>query len=339
MMSRLFIKAALGVGLALLTSAAASAADKVRFGTNWLAQGAHGGYYQALADGTYARYGLDVEIIPGGPQVNSRPLLPAGRLDFLMAGNMLLPFDNVRGGIPTKAVAAFFQKDPQALMAHKGQYKDFADLANAPQVLIAKDAQFSFWLWLVARHGFRDEQVRPYGFNLSAFLQDKKVVQQAYATSEPGYAMAEGGDPEVYLLADHGWSSYSSVIEARTEMIESNPDLIQRFIDASAIGWTTFLYGDNSAAVQAIMAANPDLSVEKLNFEIEQIKTLGLADANESLTLGMGAMTEERVKSFYDLAVEAGIFKAEDVDLSKVADFRFVNKGVGLDLRKELTGQ
>jgi len=336
---RSLMKAALGAGMVLLAANMASAAEKVRFGTNWLAQGAHGGYYQALADGTYAKYGLDVQIIPGGPQVNSRPMLPAGRIDFLMAGNMLLPFDNVRSGIPTKAVAAFFQRDPQSLMAHKGAYKDFADLAKADQVLIAKDAQFSFWLWLVASHGFRDEQVRPYGFNLSPFLLDNKVVQQAYAVAEPGYAKAQGADPEVYLLADYGWSTYSSVIETRTDLIDSNPNLVQRFIDASAIGWTNFLYGDNSAGIKAIMTANPDLTNEKLNFEIDQIKKLGLADSGDSLTLGMGAMTEARVKSFYDLAVKAGIFKASDVDLSKVADYRFVNKGVGLDLRKQFTGQ
>ena len=85
-------------------------ADKVVFGTNWLAQGGHGGFYQAIADGTYAKHGLDVEIMMGGPQMNNRPMLIAGKLDFLMTGNLLLSFDNVRNGIPTMVVGAFFQK-------------------------------------------------------------------------------------------------------------------------------------------------------------------------------------------------------------------------------------
>jgi len=211
------------------------AADKVRFGTNWFAQGSHGGFYQALADGTYEKYGLDVEIIQGGPQVNSRPLLPAGRLDFLMGGNILLAYDSVRNDIPTKMVAAIIQKSGEALMAHKGAYKDFADLAaNAQKVFIAKDAQFSFWLWLKAKHGFRDEQVQPYNFNLSAFLLDKKVVQQAYAFAEPPNAVEQGADPEIYLFADYGWDAYSTIIETRNDLIESNPDLVISFMVTTA---------------------------------------------------------------------------------------------------------
>jgi len=318
----------------------AAAADKVRFSTNWSAQGSHGGYYQALADGTYEKYGLDVEIIQGGPQVNSRPLLSAGRLEFLMGGNTLLPYDSVRNGIPTKMVASVFQNDGQAIMAHKGAYKDFADLAaNAEKVFIAKDAQFSFWLWLKAKHGFRDEQVQPYNFNLSAFLLDEKVVQQAYAFAEPLSAIDQGAEPEVYLFSDYGWDAYATVIETRNDLIDSNPDLVQRFLDATIIGFYNFLYGDNSAGKAAIIAANPELSLEKLEAEIEQIKALKLIDADDSLTMGIGVIRPERVKSFYDVMVESGLFEAGDVDLDKVADYRFVGKGVGLDLRKELTGE
>ena len=67
------------LGLSLLGSAVL-ADDKVTFATNWKAQAAHGGFYQAVADGTYKKFGLDVTIQQGGPQVNNRPLLPAGRL-------------------------------------------------------------------------------------------------------------------------------------------------------------------------------------------------------------------------------------------------------------------
>ncbi|MEN9063187.1 ABC transporter substrate-binding protein [Ponticoccus litoralis] len=186
------VKTALGALCGLLAVGAAWADDKVVFGTNWLAQGGHGGFYQALADGTYEKYGLDVEIRPGGPQVNNRPMLSAGRLDFLMAGNLLLSFDNVRNGIPTTVVAAFFQNDPQALMTHAGQYKDFAALASAPTVLVSKDGQFSFWQWLVDEHGFRDEQLRPYGFNLAQFLNDETMVQQAYGTARADLCRRSG---------------------------------------------------------------------------------------------------------------------------------------------------
>lgn len=236
------LKSVTTAALILAGTSAAFSADKVVFGTNWLAQGGHGGYYQAVADGTYEKYDLDVEIRMGGPQVNTRPMLPAGRLDFLMGGNLLLSFDNVRNEIPTTVVAAIFQKDPQILMAHEGAYKDFADLKNAPTVLIGKDGQFSFWKWLVSAHGFNDDQLRPYGYNLAQYLTDEKMVQQGYGTSEPIYAAAEGAKPASYLLADYGWNTYSTTIETRDQLVEENPELVQRFVNASIEAGTISLW-------------------------------------------------------------------------------------------------
>lgn len=319
---------------ATLVAGSAWAQDKVRFGTNWLAQAGHGGWYQAVADGTYAKYGLDVEIVMGGPQVNNRPLLAAGRLDFLMAGNLLLSFDNVRNDIPTIVVGAFFQRDPQILMAHKGQYKDWADLTNAPTVLISKDGQFSFWQWLTATQGFKDEQLRPYGFNLSQFLSDKAIVQQGYATSEPLYAASQGTEVDVFIMSDYGWSTYSTTVEARAEMVEQNPDLVQRFIDASIIGWYNFLYGDRTAAYELIMRDNKDATVESLEAQVAQLKALEIVDSGNAVEKGIGAMDMARVADFLKLSEEAGIIPAGSVPLEEVATDQFVNKGVGLELRK-----
>ena len=95
--------------LSLLLLPAAQAQQAVTFATNWKAQAAHGGFYQAVADGTYKKHGLDVTIRQGGPQVNNRPLLPAKRIDFLMTGNLLHSFDNVKNGVPVVVVAAMFQ--------------------------------------------------------------------------------------------------------------------------------------------------------------------------------------------------------------------------------------
>lgn len=328
------LTAALAAGLS--TAATAQDLDKVTMGTNWLAQGGHGGFYQAVADGTYEKHGLDVEIMMGGPQMNNRPMLAAGRLDFLMAGNLLLSFDNVRNDIPTTVVAAFFQKDPQALMAHAGQYEDFEALTEAPTVLISKDGQFSFWQWLTDEKGFRDDQLRPYGFNLAQFLGEEEMVQQAYATAEPVYAAAQGAEADVFLLADQGWNTYSTTIETRAELVENDPDLVQRFLNASIEGWYNFLYGDRTAAYEAIMAANPDMTVEKLEKEMAQFEKLDIIDSGNALEKGIGAMSEERIESFHDLAVSAGIIEAGEVDLSKVATTQFVNKGHGLDIKQRL---
>jgi len=322
--------------LILMSSNIVNAADKIVFGTNWLAQGGHGGFYQAIADGTYKKHGLDVEIMMGGPQMNNRPMLIAGKLDFLMTGNLLLSFDNIRNGIPTMVVGAFFQKDPQAIISHSGKYNNFSDLKNAPTVLVSKDGQFSFWKWMVNAHGFKDEQVKPYAYNLAQFLQDEKMVQQAYGTAEPIYAAAAGAKPETFLLADHGWTTYSTTIETRTEMVQNNPDLIQRFMNASIEGWYNFLYGDRSAAYGLIMEDNPEMTKEKLDKEMAQFEKLGIIDVGDALTKGIGAMDMARVKSFHKLAIDSGIIEAGSVDINKVATDQFVNKGHGLDIKDKL---
>lgn len=319
---------------ATLTATGSMAEDHVVFGTNWLAQGGHGGFYQALADGTYKKYGLDVEIQQGGPQVNNRPMLAAGKLDFLMAGNLLLSFDNVRNGIPTIVVASYYEKDPQVLIAHKGVYKDWADLTNAPQVLISKDGQFSFWQWMTGTQGFKDEQLRPYGYNLAEFLNDPKMVQQGYATAEPMSAEAAGSPVDTYLLADHGWNTYATTIETRTDLVETNPDLVQRFIDASTIGWYNYLYNDPSLGNAALKAANPDLNDAGIANEIKQLKELGIIGSGYQAEVGIGAIDMERIQAFHDLAVAAKIIEPGSVDVSKVATDQFVNKKVGMDLVK-----
>ena len=318
---------------ATLIASTAWANDKVIFATNWLAQGGHGGFYQALADGTYEKYGLEVDIQMGGPQMNNRPMLPAGKVDFLMTGNLLLSMDSVRNEIPTIVVASYFEKDPQAIIAHKGQYSGWDDLANAPEILVSKDGQFSFWKWMTAEHGFKDESLRPYGYNLAAFLNDEKMVQQAYGTAEPIYAAAAGANVETYLLDDQGWNTYSTTIEARVDMVENNPDLVQRFIDASTVGWYNYLYGDNAAGNAAIISANPDQTLEKLAKEAMQLKSLGIIDSGNQLEVGIGAIDMARVRAFYELAVEAGILEAGSVDVAKVATAQFVNKKVGMDLK------
>jgi len=325
----------------LAASAQAQAPDKVVFATNWKAQAAHGGFYQALADGTYKKYGLDVTIQPGGPQVNNRPLLPAGRVDFLMTGNLLHSFDNVKNQVPTVVVAAMFQKDPQALIAHPGQgYEKFEALKNAPLALIAKDGQFSWWQWLKVTHGFRDEALKPYNYNLGPFLANPKSIQQGYSVAEPIYVENQGKfKPVVHLLADHGFSTYSTLIEARTEVVKSRPDLVQRFVDASAIGWVNYLYGNRKAAAEMMTRDNPEMSEAEMEASVALMKAQGIVDSGEAATQGIGAMNAPRIADFYAQMVKAGLYKPGDVDLSKVATLQFVNKRVGQDIKAKLTGK
>jgi NitT/TauT family transport system substrate-binding protein len=328
-----FLDARLAASLWLIASPAL-AADKVSFGTNWLAEAEHGGYYQAVADGTYAKYGLDVTIVQGGPQADNEILLAAGRLDFYMGGNLLLAFDAVTHNVPIVVVAAHFQKDPQMFMSHPGEGLDkWTDLPNASQTIIGKEGLVTFYQWMKSAYGFKEEIVKPYTFNPGPFIADPHSIQQGYVTSEPFAVEREGHfKPNIFLLADNGYGTYATTIETRADLVKNHPDIVQRFVDASAVGWYNYLYGDNAKANAMIKKDNPDMTDEQIAFSIGKIKEYGLVDSGDTAKLGIGAMTDERIKNFYDSMVKAGVVKP-DVDYKKAYTLQFVNKGVGVDLR------
>jgi NitT/TauT family transport system substrate-binding protein len=313
----------------------AQAPEKVSFGTNWLAQAEHGGFYQAVADGTYKKYGLDVTIIPGGPQSNNRMMLPVGRIDFFMGGNMLQAFSAVEQKIPTVVVAASFQKEPQVLIAHPNEgFETFADLKKSNDIFVSKDGLASFFQWMKTEHGFKEEQTKPYTFNAAPFLANKKAVMQGYLSSEPvAIEKAAGFKPKVFLLADYGFDTYSTTIETRTELVEKKPEMVQKFVEASILGWYNYLYGDNAAANALIKKDNPDMTDDKITAGIALMKANGIVDSGDTLQLGIGAMTDARMKSFFDKMVKAGLYKA-DLDYKKSYTLQFVNKGLGKELRK-----
>jgi len=313
---------------------AAQPLDKVVFGTNWVAEAEHGGFYQAVADGTYKKYGLDVSIVPGGPSTNNRLLLAAGRLDFYISGNSIASFEAAAQNIPTIAVAAMFQKDPQVLLAHPDQGIDtFEDLKKLT-LLISSEGRAGFFQWLRRDYGFSDDRVKPYTFNPQPFLVDKRSAMQGYVTSEPFAVEREGKfKPKIFLLADHGFSTYSTQIETRRELVENKPDLVQRFVDASIIGWANYLHGDNTAANALIRKDNPEMTQDLLDYSIAKMKEFGIVDSGDARTLGIGAMTDARLTDFYDKMVRAGVVTG-GIDLRRAYTLQFVNKKVGLDLLK-----
>ena len=332
-MSRVVIAGWAALAVAAVTPAAAQTLDKVRFGTNWVAEAEHGGFYQAVADGTYNKYGIDVTIVPGGPNANNRILLPVGKIDFYMSANTLQAFDAVEQNVPTIEVASMFQKDPQVLIAHPDQnIKKLIDLKHLT-LFISKEGVATYFQWLKADFGFKEEQVKPYTFNPQPFLADKKSAMQGYVTSEP-FAIEKQGNfkPKIFLLANEGFSSYSTLIETRRDLVEKKPDLVQRFVDASIIGWYNYVYGDNKAANAIIKRENPEMSDELLAYSVAKMKEYGIVDSGDSTSLGIGAMTDARMQDFFDKMVRAGVVKA-GLDYRKSYTLKFVGKKVGLNLR------
>src|SRR5437868_9300464 len=291
----------LAVVVAILPASAQTALDKVSFGTNWVPEAEHGGFFQALADGTYKKYGLDVTIVPGGPNDNNRMLLIAGKLDFFMAANTLMSLDAVANNVPVVSVAAIFQKDPQVFVTHPDSKITKLEELKPLTLFVSKDGITSYFQWLKSEYGFSEAKVRPYTFNAQPFIASPQSAMQGYVTSEP-FAVEKAAKfkPGIILLADYGFNAYSTLIETRRDVIDKKPDLVQRFVDASIVGWYNYLYGDNSAGNALIKKLNPEMTDELIAYSIARMKEYGIVDSGDSLRNGIGAMTDDRLTSFFN---------------------------------------
>src|SRR5207342_262782 len=185
-MNRAFLPRALTAALlaahAMLAPATAQTLDKISFGTNWVAEAEHGGFFQAVADGTYKNYGLDVTIVPGGPNENNRMLLIAGKLDFFMTANTLMSFDAVANNVPVVTVAAIFQKDPQVFLTHPDSKVAKLEDLKPLTLFVSKEGMSGYFQWLKSEYGFSESKVRPYTFNPQPFIANPKSAMQGYVT-------------------------------------------------------------------------------------------------------------------------------------------------------------
>jgi NitT/TauT family transport system substrate-binding protein len=322
-----FLAAALFLSTTLPVRAAAL--ETVNFGTDWKAEAEHGGFYQALATGIYKRYGLDVNLRPGGPQVNHAQLLAAGVLDFNIASNSFIPLNFVHEKVPMVAVAAMFQKDPSVLIAHPGQGNDTLAALKGKPIMIGSDTRVTSWQFLKQKFGYTDDQIRPYTFNAAPFLADKTAVQQGYLTSEPFTIEQTGIKPVVMLLADAGYTSYGCVIETSQKLVHDQPDLVQRFVNASIEGWYSYLDGDPSPGNALIKRDNPEMTDALLAYGRDKIKQYGIVDSGDAKKDGIGAMTDARWQDFFATMVKAGLYLA-DLDLHEAYTLKFVDHKVGM---------
>ncbi|MEM7613416.1 MAG: ABC transporter substrate-binding protein [Pseudomonadota bacterium] len=322
----------LATAMGALVAGTAQAQESVVFGTNWVAQAEHGGFYQSVADGTYAECGLEVSIQPGGPQVNNRALMLAGRIDFHMGGDLLQAFSAAQENIPVVAVAAIFQKHPQVIVTHPEAAESWEDLKDLT-LLIGDNGYQSYYQWMIAAHGFTEEQRQPYTFNPAPFLADETVAMQGYLSSEPYLVEKEGGfEPNIFLIADAGYSTYATTIETMAGTIAEKPEVVKCFVEGSILGWYNYLYGENDAANAMIMEANPEMTQDKIDFAIAKMLENGIVDSGDAETMGIGVLTSEKVLAFYEKMVAAGVVE-DGLDLSATYDASFTGQGLGMDLK------
>ena len=298
-----------GQDKAAAPAAAGPTLTKLKLATDWRAEAEHGGYYQAVATGEYAKRGLDVQIIQGGPGVNVPQLLASGAVDFGIGSNGFIVLNLANEKAPVKAVMASFQKDPQVLIAHPDAgIASIADMKGHP-ILLSDASVTAWWVWLKAKYDLTDAQVRKYTFNSAPFLADKRAVQEGYVTSEPYTIEKETGvKPAVFLLADNGYPGYASMVLARDAMIAAQPAVVKAFVEATIAGWTSFLDGDASKADALIRKDNPEMTQDILDQARAKLKSYGILQSGDAVAGGIVAMTDARWKTFFDMAAGHGIY-------------------------------
>lgn len=288
--------------LACGLSALGHAEEKFVYMTNWYAQAEHGGFYQAVATGLYKKHGLDVSIKMGGPQVNITQMMAAGQADCVMGSSDLQMVQMREGGVPVTTVAAVFQKDPQVLIAHE-DVKRFEDL-KGKTILIAASAQRGYWPWLKAKYGFTDSQTRPYTFNIQPFLVDKNSAQQGYLTSEPFAIQKAGVKANTLMFSDQGFPAYATTISCMDKTVKERSKAVQAFVTASMEGWKSYL-ADPAPANALIKKDNPNMTDEQLAYSVGKLKEMNMVAGGDAARLGIGVMTDARVKASYDFLVSA----------------------------------
>ena len=315
-------RCAAALAATLMATLPAASQDKFSFTTNWFAQSEHGGFYQAAAGGLYKKEGLDVQIRMGGPQVNVMQLMAAGQTDCVMA-DVAQTIKGWEQGVAAVTVAAAFQKDPQVLIGHPGALNRLDDL-KGKTILISPAGQQTYWPWLRNKLGLNDAQVRPYTFNIQPFIADKNVVQQGYLSSEPWEIEKQAGfKPAVFLLADHGWPPYSTTIVCMEKTIRERPRAVAAFVRASMQGWHDYLKGDPKAANALIRRDNPAMTNERLAVGIRLMNDTGMVLGGDAARLGVGSMTDERMKVIRDLMVQLGQLDPK-IDVKRTYTLQFV---------------
>lgn len=319
--NRLAATLALGLGFATLHAGAAELTP-VTVITTWYAQAEHGGLYAAKAMGIYEEHGLDVNIRMGGPQVNNVQLLMGGKSDFSM-GYALQSLNAVHQDIPLVTVAAFFQKDPQSLVAHAGVGNDSLGDLKGKGLRIPTAGRVAYWPWLKAEYGFTDDQLRPYDYTFGPFIADRQAVQQGYVTNDSYFLAKEGIEAHSLLLADYGWNAYAATLDTTQKMLDADPELVQNMVAATAKGWAAY-FDDPAAANALIKQDNPEMADDLLAYSKDKMQEEGMLLSGDAAEGQYGIMTRERWERFFQDMVKAGTLPA-DLDWEKAFDLRFVD--------------
>ncbi|HEV7732123.1 MAG TPA: ABC transporter substrate-binding protein [Candidatus Binatia bacterium] len=306
----------LAVAALVLLAACGGGSDgsTVRVALNWFPEHEHGGYYEALAGGGYRTAGLDVRILPGGPQAPVLSRVASGDVEYgvVNADDVLV---GRAAGVAVVAVMAPIQTSPVCVMVHAAS--GFTTLQDIRDVTLAVQIASPYWQFMKPRLPLPGVTVVPYTGTIAEFLTNPKYAQQAYVISEPILARAKGADPRCLLVAELGFNPYTSVLVTSEARLRDDPEQVRRMVTASAEGWTRYL-ANPTVGNDAILAVNPEMGRETLERGVEALVPLVRVDG-----VAMGSMTAARWQTLAQQLRAAGVL-ATEVDPTRAWDARFL---------------
>lgn len=319
-MKRLHLFAFLAFASAAL--AAEKAPFKLTVQLDWVAEPEHGGFYQAQARGFFRDEGLDVTIIPGGPNAFVMPKVATGQADIGQADstNTLL---QIAQGLPVIQIGAVFQDDPSGLLVHaESSVHRFEDLQG--KTIIARP-EWAFLAFLKKKYDLSFNVV-PQNFSVAAFLGNKEAIQQGYFIAEPYHIVKAGGQKPRFLSTwDAGFRAYA-VLVTNHKFAREHPNELRAFLRAYIHGWRDYLEGDPQPANDAMKAANPNNTDDFMAFSRQMIideKLVTGRDADGG-PANIGRLDPARYATQIKQLEELGILKPGKVTVEKAMTTEFL---------------
>ena len=304
-------------GKSVAEPVATGALVKVKFQTDWYPQPEHGGYYQALAKGYYAAEGLDVEILPGGPNAQVMAGVAVGRADLGMTnGDDVIVA--VARGVPIKMVGAEMQRDPQGILFHTEH--PLASLRDLEGKTLMAGAG-STWLEVLRKKQGVNFNLLPLAGDLARFMNNKEFVQQCFVTNEPFFARQRGANVGALLIASDTYEPYR-VMFTGNEFLAKHPDIVARFVRASIKGWVDYLTGDPAPANKLLTARRNDLTPEFMAYSIKSMNDYKLVLGDSAKGEEAGQLKAARLEKQIKLLQEIGVLD-KPVELKDVVSFEF----------------
>ena len=309
------------VGDAKQSSSKPTRSDKVSLLLNWYPEAEHGGFYAAQVHGIFEKYGLEVEIRPGGKQTLVPQELILGRVQFGVANadDVLIARSQ---DVPLVALMAPIQNGPRCIMVRKDSgITTFAGIKN---MKLQIDSSRPYVPFLKSK-GFLTEgvDVVPYFGSVAQLVAEKGVATQGYSFSEPFMARQEGVEVVELMMSEIGYNPYASLLIATENQVGKQSDVCKRMVQASIEGWKKYLESPKETNAVILSKNKQGIKENALEFGVVALKPLCIPTAEGDSAIG--SMSAERWTILSETLASLKLIDAAKASVDKAYTLRFLN--------------